>query len=141
MIKTFLIGHLGKDANVKDVNGKTVINFSVAHTESFKNNEGVKIEKTLWVECAHWSDRTAIAQYLKKGTQVFVEGLPSIDTYTNTEGKAVAKLKLRVAQIQLLGSSNKTEQHNEQTTDDAALALVKKDPVNDFVDEKDDLPF
>lgn len=138
MIKTLIIGHLGKDALVKEVNGKTVINFSVAHTENFKNNEGVKIEKTVWVECAYWSDRTTIAQYLKKGTQVYIEGQPSVDTYTNNEGKSIPKLKLRVAQIQLLGSANKPQ---EQTTEQAALALVKNEPSQSFSDGPDDLPF
>lgn len=138
MIKTTLIGHLGMDATIKDVNGKTVINFSVAHTESFKNSEGVKIEKTMWVACAHWSDRTAIAQYLKKGTQVYVEGIPSVDAYTNKEGKLVANLKLRVNQIQLLGSAKP----HEQTTQEAATELVKNGTVTEnFSDGPDDLPF
>lgn len=104
MIKTLLIGHLGKEAIVKVVNSKTVINFSVAHSEKYKNHEGVTVEKTLWVECAYWTDRTAIAQYLKKGTQVFVEGIPSVDTYTNAQGVTNAVQRLRVGNITLLGS-------------------------------------
>ena len=135
MIKLSAIGHIGRDAMVKEVNGKSVINFSIAHTESYKNSEGVKSEKTIWVECAYWSDRTAVAQYLKKGTQVFVEGQPEVDTYTSKDKQIVAKLKLRVGQIQLLGSANKPE----QTTQQAAEALVKNEPVNE--DPADDLPF
>ena len=104
MIKTLLIGHLGKEAIVKVVNSKTVINFSVAHSEKYKNHEGVTVEKTLWVECAYWTDRTAIAQYLKKGTQVFVEGIPSVDIYTNAQGVTNAVQRLRVGNITLLGS-------------------------------------
>lgn len=137
MIKTTMIGHLGKDAIIKEFNGKTVINFSVAHTESFKNAEGTKTEKTIWAACAYWSEKVSIAQYLKKGTQVYVEGIPSIDTYTDRDGRAIANFKLRVHQIQLLGSAKP----QEQTTQEAAQALVKGETVTDFVEEKDDLPF
>ena len=72
MIKTQVIGHLGKDAVVTSVLGKTVINFSVAHTEKFKDASGAVKEKTTWVDCSNWTDKTAIAPYLKKGTQVYV---------------------------------------------------------------------
>ncbi len=70
MIKLQIIGNLGKDATTNTVNGKNVINFSVAHTEKFTSN-GEKKEKTTWVECAYWTDKTAISPYLKKGTSDF----------------------------------------------------------------------
>ncbi len=88
MIKLTAIGNLGKDCTVNTVNRKTVINFNVAHTEKFKDNMGVQKDKTIWVECAYWTDRTAIAPYLKKGTQVYVEGAPDVRTYTTPDGRA-----------------------------------------------------
>src|SRR6478672_6019591 len=69
MIKMQVIGNLGKDCVVNAVNGKNVINFTVAHTEKYKDSQGNNQEKTTWVECAYWTDRTAIAQYLTKGKQ------------------------------------------------------------------------
>jgi len=74
MIKLQVIGNLGKDCVTNTVNGKNVINFNVAHTEKFKDGSGQQKEKTTWVECAYWTERTGIAPYLKKGTQVYVEG-------------------------------------------------------------------
>ena len=56
MIKLMVIGHLGKDCTVNTVNGKNVINFSVAHTEKFKDSSGAQREKTTWVECAYWTE-------------------------------------------------------------------------------------
>lgn len=135
MIKTMVIGHLGKDALVKDVNGKIVINFSVAHSEKFKNYEGIQMEKTLWVECAYWTEKTTIAQYLTKGTQVFVEGQPSIDTYTNAQGQTNAVLRLRVGQIQLLGSRQETGQ-SAQTYNQP-----NRQPEATNEEPADDLPF
>jgi len=106
MIKLQVIGNLGKDAIVNNVNGKTVINFTVAHTERFKDAQGNQKDKTTWVDCAYWTDRTAVAPYLKKGTQVFVEGQPDVRTYTTTDGRNGASLTLRVMSVQLLGSKS-----------------------------------
>lgn len=106
MIKLTLIGNLGKDCVVNNVNGKNVINFNVAHTEKFKDSSGMQKEKTIWIECAYWSDRTGIAPYLKKGTNVYLEGSPDVRTYTTNEGKQGASLRLTVQYVQLLGGRN-----------------------------------
>jgi single-strand DNA-binding protein len=103
MIKLQVIGHLGKDCIVKEVNGKNVINFSVAHSEKFKDASGAQRDRTIWVECAFWTDRTAIAPYLVKGQLVFAEGAPDVDGYLNKENKPSATLRMRVRDIQLLG--------------------------------------
>ena len=134
MIKTTLIGYLGKDALIKEVSGRTVINFSVAHSEKFKNNEGVQIEKTLWVECAYWSEKTAVAQFLKKGTQVYVEGQPSVDTYTSADGRVNPVLRLRVGHIHLLGSRQEPSQVNTPSNMQARPEMQSEEPA-------DDLPF
>lgn len=106
MIKLQIIGNLGKDCIVKEVNGKNVINFSVAHTERYKDNQGNQKERTTWVECAYWTDRTAVAQYLTKGRTVYAEGSPEADPYMNKEGVASATLRMRVQNVQLLGTTN-----------------------------------
>ena len=106
MIKLQVIGNLGKDGVVNNVNGKNVINFSVAHTEKFKDAQGVQKDKTIWVECAYWTDRTGIAPYLKKGTQVYAEGQPDIRSYTAKDGTQGTSLSLRVSSVQLLGGRN-----------------------------------
>ena len=110
MIKLQIIGHLGKDAEVKTLpDGKSVINFSVAHTEKYNEQT-----KTIWVECAKWGDKTAIAQYLKKGTQVYVEGTCDVRTW-ESNGNHGASLQLRVANVQLLGSANGNQAQEAQT--------------------------
>jgi single-strand DNA-binding protein len=112
MIKLQVIGNLGKDCMVNTVNGKNVINFSVAHTEKYKDNTGVQKEKTTWVECAYWTDRTGIAPYLKKGQQVFTEGTPEIRTFTRNDGTTGASLSLRVQLVQLLGGRDEQQREN-----------------------------
>ena len=105
MIKLQIIGNLGKDCIVNTVNGNNVINFSVAHTEKFKNKEGNVEERTTWVECAYWTDKTTVAEYLKKGKMVYAEGSPSADAYLNKEGNAAGTLRMRVQNLQLLGGN------------------------------------
>lgn len=105
MIKLQVIGHLGKDAITNLVNGKNVINFSVAHTESWKDAQGNKQSKTTWVECAYWTDKTGIFPYLRKGSMVFVEGAPEVKTFQKQDGTTAANLSLRINSIQLLGQA------------------------------------
>jgi single-strand DNA-binding protein len=104
MIKLQVIGNLGKDAVVNNVNGKTVINFNVAHTERYKDAQGNQKDRTTWVDCSYWTDRTAVAPYLKKGTQVYVEGTPDVRSYTTADGRNGASLTLRIVSVQLLGA-------------------------------------
>lgn len=110
MIKLQVIGNLGRDCVVNNVNGKTVMNFTVAHTERYRDAQGNQQERTIWVDCAYWSDRTAVAPYLKKGTQVYVEGTPEVRTYPKNDGSTGASLSLRVQNVQLLGTKQEGQQ-------------------------------
>jgi single-strand DNA-binding protein len=134
MLKLQVIGHLGKDCISNVVNGKNVINFSVAHSEKFKDSAGVQKEKTLWVECAYWTDRIAIAPYLKKGQLVYADGTPDQRSYTKNDGTQGIALTLRVLNIQLLGGNSKNE-NGESTS-----GSNNENPVLSAVGS-DDLPF
>lgn len=131
MIKTQVIGHLGKDAVINNVNGNTVINFSVAHTEKFKDSTGQVKEKTTWVDCSFWTDRTAIAPHLTKGTQVYVEGTPESRAYLNQDSKPASSLTLRVYSVQLLGSGQREKPAEGK----------KEYPVNNAPEIDEELPF
>ncbi|MCZ2222720.1 MAG: single-stranded DNA-binding protein [Chitinophagales bacterium] len=144
MIKLQVIGNLGKDAIVNNVNGKNVINFNMAHTERYKDAQGNQKDRTIWVECAYWTDRTAIAPYLKKGTQVFVDGNPDVRSYTTQDGRQGASLTLRIQSIQLLGSRNseagsttQTYTSNQSETSQATTSTS----INEINEPVDDLPF
>ena len=108
MIKMQIIGNLGKDCVVNQVNGKNVINFTVAHTEKYKDSQGNNQEKTTWVDCAYWTDRTGIAPYLQRGQQVYVEGNPEARAFTRNDGTNGATLSLRVREVQLVGRKNES---------------------------------
>lgn len=140
MIKLQVIGNLGKDATVNNVNGKNVINFNMAHTERYKDAQGNQKDRTIWVECAYWTDKTAIQPYLKKGTQVYVEGNPDVRTYQTQDGKNGASLTLRIQNIQLLGtrSSDNTSAVQNNTPQQQNTNFT---PTSDMNSVADDLPF
>lgn len=150
MIKMQVIGRLGKDCLVNNVNGKNVINFTVAHSERYKDSQGNQQEKTVWVDCAYWTDRTAVAPYLVKGTQVYVEGQPEVRTFTKSDGTAGAALSMRVREVQLLGSRGdggtptQTQPQSSGYNSGASgstSASSNSSSVNDFDEPVDDLPF
>ena len=140
MIKMQVIGNLGKDCVVNTVNGKNVINFTVAHTEKYKDSQGNNQEKTTWVDCAYWTDRTAVAPYLTRGTQVFVEGAPEVRSFQRNDGTAGASLSMRVREVQLLGrkgdntdGGGSQPSYNNNRQESSAPASVDE--------AADDLPF
>ena len=137
MIKMQVIGNLGKDCVVNTVNGKNVINFTVAHTEKFRDSQGNQQEKTIWVDCAYWTDRTALAQYLTKGKQVYAEGQPEARSFQRNDGTPGASLSLRVRDVQLLGG------RSEQTGGGGGYSAgsASSAPASSANDSIDDLPF
>ena len=149
MIKMQIIGNLGKDCIVNTVNGKNVINFTVAHTEKYKDSQGNQQEKTTWVDCAYWTDRTAIAQYLTKGKQVYAEGTPEVRTFQRNDGTPGASLTMRVREVQLLGGRGDTgnsggysqgnSYNNAASNQSTASSNIPS--ANEVTEPIDDLPF
>ena len=105
------IGHLGQDCEVRDVNGRAAISFSVAVTEKWTNQQGAAQEKTYWMRCTLWRNQgqTAIANYLKKGQLVFVEGKPEARAYVTKDGQAAASLEVTVSNVELLGGGQQQQ--------------------------------
>ena len=143
MIKLQVIGNLGKDCVVNTVNGKTVINFSVAHTEKFRDQQGNQKDKTIWVECAYWTDRTAVSPYLTKGKTVYVEGQPEVRTYTTSDGRQGASLSLRVSTVQLIGgrSEGSSPAGGMDEMQSSAPRRSNIPAASDVTEPIDDLPF
>lgn len=142
MIRLTITGNLGRDAEVRTLqSGDTAISFTVCHTEKYKGKDGNTHETAHWVTCTKWlkaGSNTAIANYLKKGQKVLVEGTPSARGYMldgSTEVKS--SLECRVTNIELLGSAPASGATNQapaaQATNMTATDWSK--PVDD------DLPF
>lgn len=129
--KTLLVGNVGADATIGNVNSREVINFNLCTTEVWKNANGEKMKKDTWWQCSYWVKNTSIAQYIKKGCLLHVEGRVEAKLYTNrNNGEAVAQLQLNVSEIKLLSKPTQRDNTNETLQ-----------PPQPQVDELGDTPF
>lgn len=139
MLKVIFIGNLGQDAEVKEVNGKFAVKFSVAINEKFMK-QGVQVDKTTWINCTLWrdkADRLKIAEYLKRGTQVFIEAKPDIKAYNNKDGEAHIDFSANVINLELLGSSKAANGNTHETAERAPSIPADTEDYN----PPQDLPF
>lgn len=115
MFELTIIGNLGKDAELKTINGKEYIVFSVCHSERYIDSNGNTKEKADWVSC-YKSMPSKLLPYLKKGTKVFVRGSFNIKV-THAQGKEYINVNCQVSTIQLLSSQkdNDTAQQQDET--------------------------
>ena len=99
-----LIGRLGKDPEVKVFGDKKKASFSIATTDSYKNQKGEKVEDTQWHNIVVWGSLAAVAEkYLKKGQEVCVEGkLVHRDYESNGVKKYITEIN--VNDLLLLGN-------------------------------------
>lgn len=86
--RVVLIGHLGASPETKTFdNGKSLSRFSIATTESYKNDKGEKVSETQWHNLVVWGKLAETAgKYLEKGKEVAIEGKLVTRNYTDKEG-------------------------------------------------------
>lgn len=101
-----LIGRLGKDPEVKSFDsGKTKATFSLATSESYKNQKGEKVQDTQWHNLVIWGKLAeAAGKYLKKGAEIAVEGKLVHRVYETDKGEKRFITEINVNDFQMLGS-------------------------------------
>lgn len=106
MFKSFIIGNLGADAVTKTENGKTFSTFRVAHNDRWTDQAGQEHSSTMWIDCI-LSERPAVVDYLKAGTQVYVEGATKTRVYSSEKDRCMkAGVTISVQRLELLGGSS-----------------------------------
>jgi single-strand DNA-binding protein len=134
--RVMLIGRLGKDPETRYMpNGKAVVNFSVATSETWKNRDtGDKNEKTEWHNVVAF-DKLAeiIGQYLKKGSQVFIEGKLATRKWQDKEGKDRYTTEIVASGMQMLGGRPQQQRQESSPSSEPAAA--------DSSGFDDDIPF
>jgi single-strand DNA-binding protein len=101
--KITLVGNVGRDPELRQTANSKVVDFSIAINEPAR---GQQPEKTEWYRVSFWDKRAeTIAQYVRKGTQILVEGRLSVRTYTdpNTQRERYS-LEVSGTDFVLLGS-------------------------------------
>ncbi len=103
--KAILIGRLGRDPEVRYMpNGDAVCNFSLATSEKFTDKSGNKAEKTEWHNIVIYRKLAEIAgQYLKKGSQVYLEGKIQSRKYTDKNGVERTAYEIVCHEMKMLG--------------------------------------
>lgn len=104
--KVILVGNLGRDPEMRYMpSGEAVANLAVATTDKYKDKTGQMVEQTEWHRVGFFG-RTAevCGQYLKKGSQVYIEGSIRTRKYTDKEGVEKYATEVRGDRMQMLGS-------------------------------------
>ncbi|WP_324780287.1 single-stranded DNA-binding protein [Thiobacillus sedimenti] len=104
--KVILVGNLGRDPEMRYLpSGEAVANLAIATTDKYKDKSGQMVEATEWHRVSFFG-RTAevCGQYLKKGSQVYVEGSIRTRKYTDKDGVEKYSTEIRGDRMQMLGS-------------------------------------
>ena len=148
------IGNLGRDPESRyTASGEAICNFSIACTETWKDKQtGERKEMTEWVRISAFGKLAEIcSQYLKKGSQVYVEGSLRTRKWTDKDGQERYTTEIRCDDMKMLGSRQGMGApaggggggggggYDEPT--DYAPAPPKNKPKPSFDDLGDDIPF
>jgi len=132
--KAILLGNLGKDPEIRKLDdGRAVANFSIATSETYKNKSGEKVTNTEWHNVVLWTPLAEIAEsYLKKGSQVYIEGKISNRSYEDKDGVKKYISEVVGRDLRLLGRAPDSNSNESSSTPNQEA----KESV-----QEDDLPF
>jgi single-strand DNA-binding protein len=149
--KVIIVGNLGRDPETRYLpSGEAVTNISVATTETWKDKaSGEKKEATEWHRISAFGKLAEImGEYLKKGSQVYIEGSLKTRKYQDKEtGKDRYSTEIRADRMQMLGSRAGGGEPREDSGAPRGEAPAKatgapaKKPAGKFDDMEDDIPF
>ncbi len=133
VFETRLIGNIGKDATIKNMErGVVAINFPVAHNKNWRDKRtGESKTKTTWVNCTIWKKDGAnlrILDFLKKGALVELIGSPFAKAYSQEDGFLRTEIRLNVSKTNILRPAK---------CDDALLEDLVDSDNNDCDDDAD----
>jgi single-strand DNA-binding protein len=142
--KVILVGHLGKDPEVRHLEGgATLVNFPLATSETY-TKDGKKIEQTEWHNIVMWRGLADVAaKFLQKGKLIYVEGKLRSRNYEDKEGTKRYITEIVAENFTMLGRKSENEGSGSQPQSTPNLSPAKSDgPMVDFnEDGSDDLPF
>ena len=149
--KVILVGRLGQDPDVRYMPNETAVcNFSLATSSSYKDKSGEKVDQTEWHRIVMFGKVAEIAkEYLKKGSQVFIEGRLQTRKWQTKEGQDRYTTEVVAATMQMLGSKDSSSGSSESPSDfDQTKNQSSNEPtkapspaVESFDQLEDDIPF
>jgi len=147
--KVILVGHLGKDPEVRAIStDRKVANFSLATTESYKNKSGERVDQTEWHNIVFYGPiADVIERYLKKGSQIYVEGKIRSRSYDDKDGIKRYVTEIIGDSMNMLGgrgnsdSSGGASSSNASSSSAASPAMESAGSFEPQTSGADDLPF
>jgi single-strand DNA-binding protein len=146
--KVILVGRLGKDPETRYMtSGEAVTNCTLATSENWKDKNGEKQERTEWHNLVFYRRLAEIAgEYLKKGSQIYVEGKIQTRKWQDKEGKDRYTTEIIVSEMQMLGSKSGGSSSFEVVDKPAAATPATASPApaksaSGFDNFDDDIPF
>ena len=111
--RVLLMGHLTRNPEIRYTpSGTAVADLGLAVNDSYKNKAGETIEQVCFVDVVVWSRQAeTAAEYLHKGSPVFVEGRLQLDQWENQQGEKRSKLRVRADRVQFLGAPGKDAEY------------------------------
>jgi len=151
--KASIIGNLGNDPDMRYTQSDTAVcNISVATTERWKNKDGERVEETEWHRVVAFGKLAEImGEYLRKGSQVYIEGKIKTEKYTDKEGIERYSTKIYANEMKMLGGRGDSQRddrtHREERAPTRSTGSSRSGggarrappPKDDFHD--DDIPF
>ncbi|MEE1946273.1 single-stranded DNA-binding protein [Pedobacter sp. KR3-3] len=137
--KVILVGHLGKDPEVRHLEGGvTVASFPLATSETF-NKDGKRVEQTEWHNIVLWRGLAEVAsKYLQKGKLVYIEG--KLRTRSFEDKERVKKYVTEVVAENFTMLGRKSDFEAPSSGQESTTTKTEDDYVSP-VDETGDLPF
>jgi len=137
--KVIIVGNIGKDIELRRTpSGAAVCELAIATTERFKGKDGTRQESTEWHTAILWNQQAEnAAQYLRKGSSVYVEGSLKTRSWEDQNGQKRYKTEIQARDVQYLDKVGESQQAPPQAP--AASAPPMTAPAMPPID--DDLPF
>ena len=142
--KVILIGRLGQEPTIRHMpNGEAVCNFSIATSETWNDRQtGQRQERTEWHNITLYRRLAEVAgQYLKKGSQVYIEGRIQSRKYTGKDGIERTAYEIIGSEMKMLGGGNDSGQQNAQHTPPAPPSRQTPAAPAQPADDTDGIPF
>ena len=140
--KVILVGHLGRDPEVKYMpSGDGVASLAVATTDKWKDKAtGQQKEAIEWHRVSAFGKLAEIiGQYLKKGSQVYIEGKLKTRKYTDKDGVEKYSTEIVCDTVRMLGG--RQEEQDRPVSRPAPQPKKAQQSKSDFTDMDDDIPF
>lgn len=138
--KVILVGNVGKDPEIRQTqNNKQVATFSLATSESYKDQSGQRQSKTEWHNVVCWGNLAQLAgQYIKKGSKVYLDGKITTRSWDDNNGNKRYTTEIIANTIQFL---DKREQSNQDGLHPTVNNQWQNNPVPPPAPDENDLPF